>query len=300
MPVAVTPTSTILPAKADGGTSPRITLLARLQRGDGAALDLLEGAAWQIEAQAADGRSFALRCEPQRAADEAVIGQVIRIADTTAAMLAQRQRDEVMQLLSHDMRSPQVSILTLLDRAPEDSLQAQIRLYAQRTLAMADGFVQLSRAQSLRFEPLPVDLADVLREASDALWPQASARQVQVACALPEGEVLVLGDRSLLARAFVNLIDNAVRYSAAGQTVEVSLTLGATHCEAVVADHGAGMAPEQVERLFERFASGSAAKGGIGLGLAFVQAAIQRHQGQIACESEAGRGTLFRVQLPRA
>jgi signal transduction histidine kinase len=284
-------------------------LLARLTQNGEAMIAGGAPTAWQADAATDDGRSFAVQCEPQRAADDAVIGAVIRITETTEAVLAERQREEVLQLLSHDMRAPQISILTLLDGDTTGAIAApvaqRVRDYAERTLGLADGFVQLARAESLRFEPQPIDLGDVMREASDALWPQAVARHVTVRCEVPDDEVLVLGDRSLLTRMFVNLIENATRFSAAGQVITVSLAASQDTCEATVEDHGAGIAPEQLARLFERFTSseqGSAkgsAKGvsGVGLGLAFVHATVLRHAGRIDCISELGRGTRFTLRF---
>lgn len=286
-------------------------LLGRLTYGDDGAPVAFATAdnpplAWRGAAGTADGRSFAVRCEPQRAADEAVIGAVIRIAETTEAVLVQRQREEVLELLSHDMRAPQISILALLDGDTSGvmtpPLARRVREYAERTLGLADGFVQLARAQSLRFEPQPIDLGDVMQEAADALWPQAVARGVTVRCDVPEDEVLILGDRSLLARLFINLIENAIRFSDSGQEVRVTLVQSGPVCDATVEDRGAGIAPEQLERLFQRF-EGSARKGaqgigGVGLGLAFVHTTVLRHDGQIDCHSELGGGTRFSLNFP--
>ena len=103
----------------------------------------------------------------------------------------------------------------------------------------------------------------------------------------------------------VNLIDNAVRYSRAGQIIEVTLTtelaLGGSVCVASVADQGPGMDSEQMERLFQRFQSGGTPRlnmgGGVGLGLAFVHATVLRHAGRIKCNSTQGVGTKFTVEL---
>lgn len=284
----------------------------------GSARDLLQrlgcAAAWQgvqhgwtTEAAAPDGRSFAIRAEPQRAADDSIIGAVIRITDTTAATLAQAQREEVLQLLSHDMRAPQVSIITLLDGAgtPADASPhaAAIRGYAERTLRLADGFVQLARAQSLPIAHDPVDLAAVAREAADALWPQAEAKTVTIACTAPAAALLVAGDASLLARMAINLIDNAVRFSPRGGMVRVTIRRRG-EVELRVADEGPGIPPAQRARLFERFRADGAARpaargeGGIGLGLAFVHTTVARHGGTITCRSTAARGTTFVVRLP--
>ena len=97
---------------------------------------------------------------------------------------------------------------------------------------------------------------------------------MEIVCRVPEAELWVLGDRSLLARMMVNLIDNAVRYSRAGQIIEVTLTtelaLGGSVCVASVADQGPGMDSEQMERLFQRFQSGGTPRLNMGVVLASV------------------------------
>jgi CHASE2 domain-containing sensor protein len=291
-------------------------LLARLKDVSGKApLGPGTSGAWQtspMEADltAGDGRCFAMRCEPQHAADDAVIGAVVRIVDTTDAMRTQREREEVMQLLSHDMRSPQVSILTLLDGVSahkiDKPLAQRIRHYAERTLNLADGFVQLSRAQSLRFEPQVIDLSDIAREAIDALWPQANASGVKLITDLPDYELLILGEGSLLTRTLVNLIDNAIRYSADGQVVRLSAAMEPSEadpwCKITIADNGPGMSREHLDKIFQRFQSKGRMRvhgqSGVGLGLAFVHATILRHNGTIRCESAEGQGTRFEVFFP--
>ncbi len=284
-------------------------LLACLKASDGnALLSVAPQAAWQVDTTASDGRCFALRSEPQRGADDQVVGTVLRLADTTDALNAERERAEVMQLLSHDMRAPQVSILTLLDGSGKTGLKQptaqRIRGYAERTLRLADGFVQLSRAQSLQFEPEVIDLSDVAREAIDAMWPQADANGVAVRGDYPDEEVLIRGERSLLARMLVNLVENAIRFSKPGQTVLVTVSSVQTNGQSLssvsVADNGPGIAPERLQQLFQRFQSSGPgqASGGIGLGLALVHTTVMRHGGTIDCTS-SDKGTKFEIHLPR-
>lgn len=276
---------------------------------DGQTYDFAALAPWQLDARTDDGRSFSVRFEPQRAADETPIGAVVRIADMTEARLAQRQREDVLQLLSHDMRAPQVSILTILGGKEaanlEPGLLARLRASAERTLELADGFVQLARAQSLVFEPQPVDIGDVILEAADSLWPQAQLREVEVRTIAPVAEIFVPGDHSLLRRMLVNLIDNAIHYSPPGGKVVVKAMTGQDlsdlpNCSITVLDKGNGMSDEQAERLFEKFNTGGGHFGvtGVGMGLAFVQTAVKRHGGQISLDTRKGHGTCFTVTLP--
>ena len=233
-------------------------------------------------------------------------GGIVRLADVTAIRVAERQREQALQLLSHDMRSPQVSILTLLaEPAPRDAaFDRRIGDYARRTLAMAESYVQLARAESRVLDRRELDLPQSLIEAADGLWPQANARGVTILTPEDEDERLVLGDPVLIGRALVNLIDNALKYGPDGG--EVVCTLDTVEVGdrrfhlCVVQDQGPGFPPDQAEQLFEAFHQTAEAKPGVGLGLAFVRIVAERHGGWVKAESPPGDGARFTLALPDA
>ena len=255
-----------------------------------------------------DGRSFDLRGVPQRAQDGECIGWILRIIDTTDLKAAERQREEVLQLLSHDMRSPQTSIIAAIGSAKggdiDGALARRIQSHAQRTLDLADGFVQLARAESLTYEMEQNDLGDIVVEAVDGLWEQSSIRGIAVDISGVGEGITVMGERSLLSRAMTNLIDNAVKYSGSGKRIICRLERQPAGAVCTVEDEGIGIAAEQIERLFEQFrrAPGATARriDGSGLGLAFVHTVAARHGGTIQCKSEPGKGTIFTLTLPLA
>jgi CHASE2 domain-containing sensor protein/signal transduction histidine kinase len=261
-----------------------------------------------IEMTARDGRAFNVRRTTVQNADGEGVGWIIRFTDISALKAAGRQREEILQLLTHDMRSPQVSILALLDGAGDETappkLAERIGGYARRTLALADNFVHLARAETEHYVMEPVDLGDLLLDAVDDLWPQSSAKQIEVTTQGGDEEHLVLADRSLLTRTLINLIDNAIKYTAPGGLVRCRLDRGATGEEVVctIVDNGRGMSAEQLSRLFERFqrapSGGQSHIDGVGLGLAFVHAVVLRHGGAIRCESLPDQGTTFTMTLP--
>ena len=265
---------------------------------------------WNSQAQSGQGRSFDVRCEPQRSVDGVLLGHVIRIVDTTAITALQRQREDVLQLLTHDMRAPQASIIALLDHAgPAEwapDLAARIRGYANRTLKLADDFVQLSRAELMAGNFQDLDIVDTGCEAVDALGPQARARRITLDFAAPEDELVVRGEPSLLARALINLLDNAIKFSADGSTVRLTISRitrdQRVHARCTVADSGPGIAADQLAMLYQRFArasSGPASRvGGVGLGLAFVHTVAMRHGGTIQCENSPGQGACFHLDIP--
>lgn len=233
-------------------------------------------------------------------------GSIVRLADVTAIRVAERQREQALQLLSHDMRSPQVSILTLLaEPQPRDErFERRIGDYARRTLAMAESYVQLARAESQVMDRREFDLDQVLIEAADSLWPQAQARGVTILTPDDGEERLVVGDPVLVGRALVNLIDNAVKYGPHGG--EVACTLETTEIAGrrvhvcTVRDRGPGFPPEEAERLFEAFHQAADARPGVGLGLAFVRIVAERHGGSAGAVSAPGEGARFTLTLPDA
>lgn len=253
------------------------------------------------EAATDDGGNFEVRYVAQRDATEAQVGWIIRIVDISRLKQAERHREEALQLLSHDMRAPQSAILSLLS-GPETGIPraigTRIEKLANRTLELAEDFVQLARAEAKPLVVEPVDMNDVAIDAADALWPTARARGVKVVVEGAEDDPhMVDGDRQLLTRAVMNLIGNAIKYSDDG-VIRCSLAEADGRIRIAIADQGTGMTVEQRDRLFERFQQGP--RDGIGLGLAFVRTVVGRHGGRIECESEIGVGTVFTVDLEKS
>ena len=263
------------------------------------------------EIATADGRTFVLRTAALLDAEGKPAGTIARLTDITAVRLVNRQREDALRLLTHDMRSPQAAILALLDQPPvsEPALRDRIGHYARRTLALADDFVMLARAETAAGAEEVLDLTALLVEAADDQWPLAHGRNIRIEVADAESEHLVEGERSLLARMFVNLIGNAVKYSGPGTRIACSVATepapagagSATHgCR--IADQGIGIPADELERIFDPFhrsaAVGRNDPGGSGLGLTFVRTVVKRHGGSIDCASALGEGTTFTVRLP--
>lgn len=233
-------------------------------------------------------------------------GQIIRLADVTAIRTIERQREQALQLLSHDMRSPQVSILTLLDGGAtrDTAFERRIAGYSRRTLSLADSYVQLARAESKTLETTLFDLTQILVESADGLWPQASAKGIAIEVADEASECWIEGDPTLVARALINLIDNAVKYSPDQSVVRCCIDQdgGAVRPTWTIRIHndGPGLTGEQIANLFEPFHQNDPDADGVGLGLAFVRTVVERHGGAIRCESKAGEGVTFLISFRQA
>ncbi|KQV96906.1 CHASE2 domain-containing protein [Rhizobacter sp. Root1221] len=254
-----------------------------------------------------DQRDLLVKWTPRRDPNGAVSGWIVTLVDISTVQQAQRLREEALRFISHDMRAPQSSILTLLelhrlDRRPaEPALFERIAGHAHRTLALADDFVHLARAQSDHYVFSLVDLADVVADAADRLWDQARARGVDLVTDLGEAPCELHADRDALTRAVANLVDNALKYGRDGGRVTCSLVVAGGHATIAVRDEGAGIPPAHQAVLFEPFhrrGETTGRAGGAGLGLAFVRAVVVRHQGTVEVVSEPGQGAEFRMCLP--
>jgi CHASE2 domain-containing sensor protein/anti-sigma regulatory factor (Ser/Thr protein kinase) len=217
---------------------------------------------------------------------------------------ATRQREEALRFLTHDMRSPQASIISTLalsGDAVKPEVAKRIEGHARRTLALADGFVQFARAEEQPIALNEVDLRDIVLDAADELWAQSSARSIRVLTECGQDQCLAMGDRGLLTRAMVNLVGNAIKYSPEGTVV--TCTVGPVDGRMLISveDEGPGLSEEQIEALFQPFRRfGDGGTDGAGLGLAFVRLVATRHGGTVSCESTLGRGSRFELSLPAA
>lgn len=271
------------------------------ERAGRAARAALAAGASAVEAAAADGADFEVGCADVwgLAADRP--WRIVRLADISLIRRAMRQREDALQLLTHDIRAPFASISVLaLERDPDATTLARIEAYARRGRALAESYVQWSRAENAEVADALFDLRDALIDAADELWPVAERAQVALHSAYPDAEVLVRGDRSLMTRAIINLIDNAVRFSRPGQSVDAVCLVEAAWAVCEVRDRGPGVDPALTPRLFQRFVrsnrEGEAT--GAGLGLAVAALAARRMGGEATYAPRAGGGAVFRLCAP--
>jgi signal transduction histidine kinase/CHASE2 domain-containing sensor protein len=234
---------------------------------------------------------------------------LVQLVDISEIRAAQREREQTLRFLSHDLRSPAISILSIADRlrrqgdAPPwlDDVQQQ----AQRSLELANGFVQLARAEAQIIVPEPLDLANLVTEAVDSCWQLAHGRSVQVLIEGVREGAHVRGDAQLLRRALVNLVDNAIKYSPDGAQVRVTTRRHAPAGEpawwsVTVTDQGEGLADDELDRVFDAYwrSERSLDRPGAGLGLTFVKVIADRHAGSITVRHAEPHGACFELRLP--
>ncbi|WP_028231774.1 CHASE2 domain-containing protein [Paraburkholderia mimosarum] len=268
-----------------------------------------------VEVRARDGSDYLLRYARCTNAQGQAVGWIAGLVDVTALHDAERQREDALRLLSHDMRSPQASIVALVETErergalasePVRGVMERIERYARRSLELADDFVQLARAESQVYALEPTSLAELVIDASDEVWPQARAKRIHIDTAFESEQMgWINADRSLMTRALVNVLNNAVKYSPPDTRIVCTIALDERqplHVICSIRDHGYGIAQEDQARLFEpfrRFHAGPRPElSGAGLGMAFVKTVVTRHGGDVHVESEPDKGTTVTMSLP--
>jgi CHASE2 domain-containing sensor protein/signal transduction histidine kinase len=272
--------------------------------------ELAARAPLSLELMTADRQDLMLRITSFSDGSGTRSGSVVDIADVTALKRVQRERDDTIHFLSHDLRSPSSSLLGLASMLrdprrtpPLPEVARQIEGLAGRTLSLADGFIALARAQTIEDDRfVALDLKDALQDAIDDVWAAAQARSVRILDLTAIDTAPARGDRQMLGRCLANLLGNAVKFSPEGATVDVRIERRGDCWAVTVQDIGPGIAPERQGALFQRFSRGLHAAdsdpGGVGLGLAFVQVVAQKHAGAISVESSAGSGASFTLSVP--
>ena len=221
----------------------------------------------------------------------------VMVVDMTDIRTAERARAEMMEYLSHDLRSPLISALYLLESEADPRISQNIN----HSLAMMDDLLHIARADSLTesgFQPLLLNA--VLDNTLDQLLPQALNRGIQFNIDTVDDDLWMLGDAASLERAFVNIVGNAIKYSPEGTEITINLVDKNGSSRLTVDDQGVGIDPGMLDQLFTRFkrdATTEKTHRGIGLGLALVSRVVGLHDGQVWA-SNLRVGTRITLTLP--
>jgi signal transduction histidine kinase len=242
------------------------------------------------------------------------VGTIIAVRDITNQRSLERAKTTFVSDVSHELRTPLTTIQSAVDliaRARErlDPLEHRALELAegelQRIRGMVEELLTLAQMDSWQYslEVGPADLGDVLREAASSLESKAERYGIEVRVHAGGAEHRLSCDASKLYQVFLNLLDNAIKYSEAGGRVDVHVSEDDSHLTVRVRDTGLGIPEEDLAQLFERFyrvdKNRSRATGGSGLGLAISRGIIEMHGGSISVRSRVGVGSTFTVRLPK-
>ena len=209
---------------------------------------------------------------------------------------------------SHELRTPTAVILSQSEYAlenthPQGETRAaleSIHTQAARMAALLSQLLMLARADKGRqvVQREPVDLSELVEMVAETEAEQAEARNITVQTELEPG-VTVQGDETLLMRLLINLTENAIRYGRPGGQVKLTLRRQDGEAVGTVEDDGIGIAPEDLDKIWQRFWQADPARsGGAGLGLSMVRWIAGAHGGRVTVQSEPGKGSIFTFFLP--
>jgi two-component system sensor histidine kinase SenX3 len=238
-----------------------------------------------------------------------VVGAAAFGRNVTEAREIDRIRRDFVANVSHELKTP-IGALALLAETIADAdklevarpLARRIEYEADRLTRIVDDLLNLSALEAGEAEREPVEVQTLIVEAVGVIQPAADAARVPILVE-PGIDAKVVCDARQVRSALVNLLDNAVKYSDAGETVEIGAKLDDSEIRIEVRDHGRGIPTRDLERVFERFyrvdRARSRATGGTGLGLAIVRHVARLQGGEVTVSSREGQGSTFVLHFPR-
>ncbi|MBC7512830.1 MAG: HAMP domain-containing histidine kinase [Herminiimonas sp.] len=244
---------------------------------------------------------------------DAAIGSAVQTYATEQAMKVQQKRQEYLAFIAHDLRTPLSAIglaARVLELGAGDTARPQQSLQMLRTLTrnvqhlsslvdkVLEENISIETESGIRLERRLLDLWPLVEGLAHDLHPVAGTGSTRLVNLVPV-ELVVYADANLLRRVFQNLIANAINYTPRGEVLISARTLdddGSVEC--TVADDGSGIAPDQLEKIFEKYESNPEQTGGFGLGLAIFKTFIDAHDGVVNVKSTEGVGSTFRFTLP--
>lgn len=239
-----------------------------------------------------------------------VAGALALVEDVTERLRLEQARSDFVSNISHELRTP-VGALALLAETLEDEtdpadvarLSSRLASEAHRLGHVIEDLLELTRIEggALRNQEHLL-AARVVSECLERARPAADAKRIGIVVQDAPERVTFVGDRRQVLSALGNLVENAVRYSDPGSTVEVRIFRSDDNAVFEVVDHGMGIPTSQLDRIFERFYRVDRARaretGGTGLGLSIVRHVVDNHRGSISVESVEGVGSTFTMRLP--
>ncbi|MES9832224.1 MAG: CHASE2 domain-containing protein [Candidatus Thiodiazotropha sp. DIVDIV] len=235
-------------------------------------------------------------------------GMIVNLSYIGTLKRSERTRAKMLNFLSHDIRSPITSLLSLTQsqqrlQGSADELAEAIEPLARRSLKLADDFLRLARAEAVEGQSfIEADFVSIACNATDEIYIKAKANNIVVKSLFDEDEIWMLGDPGLLERALFNLLENAVKFSPEDGQITMSVYRENSLVVCEIADQGPGIPEGQLNEIFLPFTQSSfhalSDTRGVGLGLSFVKVVADKHHGKVAARNNDQGGATFSISIP--
>lgn len=254
------------------------------------------------------------RTAPVRDNEARIIGSVTVLQDITHTKEMEQMKNQFVAMVSHELKTPlavimqQVEVLlggmagAINDRQAHFLERARIR--GQELIDLINQLLDLSRIEAGQIvsQQEPLDLVPVIRRVCDFLKPQADIKQQDLVWELPECLPQISADPGNMDEVFMNVINNAIKYTPEGGRIEVRAEREGDYVRFRIADSGFGIPKDDIPRIFDKFYRVKTDKTisitGSGLGLPIVKGIVEAHLGEIEIQSRPGQGTIFDILLP--
>jgi signal transduction histidine kinase len=253
-------------------------------------------------------KDLLIHCVPFLVDIESDAGLMITLSDITEIRQQQREKNQLIDFLSHDVRSPLVSQLAMLHGLKtgriewDNSLIKDIEQHAKRSLSLSDQFLQITRAeQTAEQEFYEFDLTNTIENSIDAQSHFALSKNIKLEFN-EEDSIWLSGNAELVERMITNLLTNSIKYSQPETTINIKSSLNNKEAILTISDQGFGIEKHELPHIFNRFRrqrnSEINGEKGAGLGLNFVKVVVDKHKGSIEVESKVEQGTTFTIKFP--
>ena len=281
----------------------------------------IESQPFTREIELNEGQWFRITAVRLTQGQQGVFGSILVFHDITEVKRLEAIRSDFVANVSHELRTPLTAIRgyveTLLYAPPPDPQDSRqfltiIDRHSERLTRLTEDLLILSDLESGRTQLslAAVDVSQLIQRVLEIFWDRAEKKQIALRQVIEPKALRIMGDLDRLQQLFINLVDNAIKYTPSSGQVMISAGAKTGYSEAepqieiLVSDTGPGIPSKDLPRLTERFyrvdKTRSRELGGTGLGLAIVKHIVQAHKGELKIESEVQKGTTVRVLLPAA
>ncbi len=236
-------------------------------------------------------------------------GAVVTLRDVSERMRTDAMRTDFVTNISHELKTPVGAVAVLAEALMDETDPVVVHRLADhlveeshRAVRTIDDLLKLSQIESTRPGETPVSVSAIVESALARGRSVDAGRGVEISAFDPPDDLWIRGDERQLLSAVGNLVENAVKYSHPGGSVQVRTRVDGVAVEIMVADQGVGIPSRDLDRVFERFYRVDKARsretGGTGLGLSIVRHVATNHGGEVQVSSQEGEGSTFVLRLP--